>query len=45
MGIGDWGLAKQKYAIKIYTKESLLDPQKRNTVKNEIYNKDRKSVV
>ena len=29
-------ITKQKYAIKIYTKESLLDPQKRNTVKNEI---------
>ena len=29
-------MTKQKYAIKIYTKESLLDPQKRNTVKNEI---------
>ena len=27
---------KEKYAIKIYTKQSLLDPQKRNTVKNEI---------
>ena len=29
-------ITKEKYAIKIYTKESLLDPQKRNTVKNEI---------
>ena len=29
-------ITKDKYAIKIYTKESLLDPQKRNTVKNEI---------
>ena len=27
---------KIKYAIKIYSKQSLLDPQKRNTVKNEI---------
>jgi tRNA A-37 threonylcarbamoyl transferase component Bud32 len=26
---------KNKYAIKIYTKKTLLDPQKRNTVKNE----------
>ena len=29
-------ITKFKYAIKIYTKESLLDPQKRNTVRNEI---------
>ena len=29
-------VTKEKFAIKIYTKESLLDPQKRNTVKNEI---------
>ena len=29
-------ITNEKYAIKIYTKESLLDPQKRNTVKNEI---------
>ena len=29
-------ITKEKYAIKIYTKQSLLDPQKRNTVKNEI---------
>ena len=29
-------VTKENYAIKIYTKESLLDPQKRNTVKNEI---------
>jgi serine/threonine protein kinase len=29
-------ITKEKYAIKIYTKESLLDPQKRNTVKNEV---------
>ena len=29
-------ITKQKYAIKIYKKELLLDPQKRNTVKNEI---------
>ena len=29
-------ITKQKYAIKIYTKSSLLDPQKRKTVKNEI---------
>ena len=29
-------ITKFKYAIKIYTKESLLDPQKRSTVKNEI---------
>ena len=28
-------ITKQKYAIKIYTKELLLDPQKRNIVKNE----------
>ena len=27
---------KNKYAIKIYSKQSLIDPQKRNTVKNEI---------
>ena len=27
---------KNKYAIKIYSRESLLDPQKRNTIKNEI---------
>ena len=27
---------KNKYAIKIYSKEVLIDPQKRNTVKNEI---------
>ena len=27
---------KKKYAIKIYSRESLLDPQKRNTIKNEI---------
>ena len=27
---------KNKYAIKLYPRESLLDPQKRNTVKNEI---------
>ena len=27
---------REKYAIKIYKKELLLDPQKRNTVKNEI---------
>ena len=27
---------KNKYAIKIYSKESLIDPQKRSTVKNEI---------
>ena len=26
---------KNKFAIKIYTKKTLLDPQKRNTVKNE----------
>ena len=29
-------VTKEKFAIKIYTRESLLDPQKRNTVKNEI---------
>ena len=29
-------ISKERYAIKIYTKESLLDPQKRNTVKNEV---------
>ena len=29
-------LTKNKYAIKIYSKQSLIDPQKRNTVKNEI---------
>ena len=29
-------ITNEKFAIKIYTKESLLDPQKRNTVKNEI---------
>ena len=29
-------VTQEKFAIKIYTKESLLDPQKRNTVKNEI---------
>ena len=29
-------VTKQKYAIKIYTKALLLDPKKRNTVKNEI---------
>ena len=28
--------SKQKYAIKIYTKALLLDPQKRSTVRNEI---------
>jgi MAP/microtubule affinity-regulating kinase len=27
---------KKKYAIKIYSKETLLDPQKKDTVKNEI---------
>ena len=27
---------KNKYAIKIYSRETLVDPQKRNTVKNEI---------
>ena len=27
---------KKKYAIKIYSRESLIDPQKRNTIKNEI---------
>ena len=27
---------KNKYAIKIYPRESLIDPQKRNTIKNEI---------
>ena len=27
---------KNKYAIKIYSKQTLIDPQKRNTVKNEI---------
>ena len=27
---------KNKYAIKIYSRESLIDPQKRSTVKNEI---------
>ena len=34
--LGMHRVTKQKYAIKIYTKESLLDPQKRNTVNNEI---------
>ena len=29
-------LTKNKYAIKIYSKQSLIDPQKRNTVKNEV---------
>ena len=29
-------VTKNKYAIKIYSKYSLIDPQKRNTVKNEI---------
>jgi tRNA A-37 threonylcarbamoyl transferase component Bud32 len=29
-------ITKNKYAIKIYSKQSLIDPQKRNTVKNEI---------
>jgi len=29
-------VTKEKFAIKIYTKEFLLDPQKRNIVKNEI---------
>jgi len=29
-------ITREKFAIKIYKKESLLDPQKRNTVKNEI---------
>ena len=29
-------LTKNKYAIKIYSKQSLIDPQKRNVVKNEI---------
>ena len=29
-------ITKEKYAIKIYTKEFLLDPQKRKIVKNEI---------
>lgn len=29
-------ITKEKFAIKIYTKEFLLDPQKRNIVKNEI---------
>ena len=29
-------ITKEKFAIKIYTKEFLLDPQKRNVVKNEI---------
>ena len=29
-------VTKNKYAIKIYSKQSLIDPQKRNTVKNEI---------
>ena len=29
-------ITKDKFAIKIYTKEFLLDPQKRNVVKNEI---------
>ncbi len=29
-------ITKKKYAIKIYTRESLLDPQKRSTIKNEI---------
>ena len=29
-------ITKDKYAIKIYSKQSLIDPQKRNTVKNEI---------
>ena len=29
-------MTKDKFAIKIYTKEFLLDPQKRNVVKNEI---------
>ena len=29
-------VTREKFAIKIYKKESLLDPQKRNTVKNEI---------
>ena len=29
-------VTKNKYAIKIYSKQSLIDPQKRNVVKNEI---------
>ena len=29
-------ITKQKYAMKVYTKELLLDPQKRNAVKNEV---------
>ena len=29
-------ITKNKYAIKIYSKQSLIDPQKRNIVKNEI---------
>ena len=29
-------LTKNKYAIKIYSRQSLIDPQKRNTVKNEV---------
>ena len=29
-------ITRNKYAIKIYSKQTLIDPQKRNTVKNEI---------
>ena len=34
--LGTHKITKDKFAIKIYTKEFLLDPQKRNVVKNEI---------
>ena len=44
LGKGSYGVVKlavhkitrNKYAIKIYSKQTLIDPQKRNTVKNEI---------